>query len=656
MRGAVAGILMLGMGLDSAAAGAAPTRALVILVNFPDAVSSIPADEYRRFFNDVAYSGPNASRSVRSYLLEASNGRADIEFTVTDWITVPNRVAQYVALDPGSLPNDGPIALLRDAVATLGRQGFDFRPYDNDGDGRVDLLGIVHRGSDPGFGTGTAPTWSTVPTLIPAAEVGGLRLERGWMITESDPALGTMTTLGGVLHEMVGHAMCGLPDLYGWLPGSWAQMWGGNAFRSTGFDAFSRHVCGWSRVVDINEVGALRLVPAEEGGEAYRLWIDPYRESEYFLLEFRKQTGLGQGLPGSGLLVWHVDLSADQSGFLRLEQADGRDDLSQTSGFGAADAGDPYPGATGNSAFTPTSIPSSHSRRGQPTGIRVENIVDDPVTGAMLVTVTPSSGLRGITLAYDETYPGYAWNWSPVGGNAPGERTAVRFTAPSAGSLVAVKLKYWGPPLSGAGLRFDLQVYADFLPGRVLPAQALRALEGNLAALAAEDNWYTIPLSAPLEVQAGESFVVDVGWEAPMVSIDYPGRNDGRSFYRAPSAGAYTPMPYDLRLRTLIETGEHEAPATPVYRDGVLALPRVGWPEALVDATAVSLRLAPDGRWDLAGFVLDRYVLGNARATFRGGVVSIPRVSAPGEGASYVDVGFRLDVDGRLSLISGRRE
>jgi hypothetical protein len=484
-------------------------------------------------------------------------------------------------------------------------------------------------------------------------EVNGLRLERAWMITESDPALGTMTTLGGVLHEMVGHALCGLPDLYGWLPGAWAQMWGGNAFAPTGFDALGRQVCGWSRVVDATAPGTVRLAPADAGGQVYRLWMDPYRESEYLLLEFRRQAGVDQGLPGAGLLIWHVDLGADQSTFLRLLQADGRDDLSDTSGFGAADAGDPYPGTTGNTALTPTSTPASHSRRGLPTGIRVEQIAHDPATGTMVATVTPATGLRGITLAYDETYPGHAWNWSPPAGHAPGERTAVQFTTPSAGRLVAVKLKYWGPPLPPAGLGFDAAVHDDFLPGRVLPGTPLRRVQGNLAA---QDFWYTIPVSPPLDLQAGQPFVVDLGWAEPMIAVDHPGRSDGRSFYRSPDASAYTSVPYDLRVRALIETTDHEAPGVPAYRDGVLALPRVTWPDALVDPAAVTLRLAADGRWDLAGFVLDRYVLDRAGAVFAGGVVSIPRVSLPDAGIAYLDVGFRLDPDGRLTLISGRRE
>ncbi|MBI5936727.1 MAG: M6 family metalloprotease domain-containing protein [Betaproteobacteria bacterium] len=648
--------LAFAMALVCGAVMAAPTRALVILVNFPDAVSTVPAEQYRLFFNDPAYSAANAPKSVRGWLFEASRGKADIQFTVTDWLTLPHDVAHYRALDAGNLPNDGPIALLNDAVDALDRQGFDFRPYDNDGDGRIDLLGLVHRGSDPAFGTGIAPTWSTVPNLDPPIEVDGVRAERAWMITESDPAFGTMTTLGGVIHEMVGHALCGLPDLYNWLPGSWAQMWGGNAFRPLGFDAFSRHACDWGRVVDIDAPSSLRLTPASEGGEAYRIWIDPYRESEYFLLEYRKQGGLDQGLPGSGLLIWHVDLSADQSNFLRLEQADGRDDLRDTSGFGAADAGDPYPGTAGNRAFTPTSTPDSRSRRGQATGIRIENVEPDPASGGVTVAVTPASKLSGITLAYDQAYPGFAWNWRPSAGNVVGERTAVRFTTPSAGRLIALKLKYWGPPFSGTGPQYDLAVYGDFLPGNTLPAQPMRRVQGRLEASAGSDNWFTVTLASPLEVSAGESFVVDLGWDAPMIAIDYTGKNDGRSYYRAPEAGAYSPMAHDLRIRALIDTGEHEAPGLATFQDGVLTLPRVAIDQSLVDATSVRLKLAGDGRWDMLGYTLDRYVLGNAASVYKDGVLTVSRVQAPAEASSYLDITFQIGSDGRFTLSGGRRE
>lgn len=656
MRLVTWGILAAWLALAQLPAQAASQRALVMLVNFPDAISNVAADEYRRFFNDAEYAAANASASVRTYLRTVSGGQADYEFTVTDWIVLPQPVAYYTALDPGGQPSDGPVALLRDAVAALDRQGFDFAPYDNDGDGRIDLLGLVHRGSDPAFGSGLAPTWSTVPNLMPSIAVDGVGVERAWMITESDPAFGTMTTLGGVVHEMVGHAICGLPDLYDWLPAAWAQMWGGHPFTPTGFDAFSRHRCGWARIVDAVAAREVRLLPADAGGEAVRLWIDPYRESEFFLLEYRRPNGIDAGLPGAGLLIWHVDLGAGQSEFIRLEQADGRDDLANTAGYGAADAGDPFPGSTGNTRFAAETTPGSQARDGSETGIRVENIRAEADGAAMLAALVPAGTLKGITLAYDETYPRFGWNWAPAVGNAVGERVAVRFTTSVAGRLVALRLQYWGAPFDAVGApRYDIAVYRDFLSGNLLDGAPLRRAAGSLAVAAGAGDWYTVALDTPLDVTAGESFVVDLGWDAPMVAIDYPGRNDGRSYYRAPDAAAYAALSYDLRLRARIETTAHAAAEVPSYRARRLLLPRVDIAGAAFQATAAELLLAADGRWDLGAYVADPYVIDMDGARFSDGLVSVPRVLSPDEAAEYGEVAFRYDADGRFTLIGGAR-
>lgn len=121
-------------------------------------------------------------------------------------------------------------------------------------------------------------------------------------------------------------------------------------------------------------------------------------------IAFKSKIKLWTSLPGTGLLIWHVDLNADQKNFLKLEQADGRDDLVDTFNFGAADSSDPFPGTSANQQFTDTTTPNSKSRAGETTGIKVEQInqlSDNTITAL----ITPSSQLNGTTLSYDETYP-----------------------------------------------------------------------------------------------------------------------------------------------------------------------------------------------------------------------------------------------------------
>jgi immune inhibitor A len=633
-------------------------NALVILVNFQDAKSTILREQYHQLFNAENYSTPNAALSVRSYVKEVSRDAVDLQVTVTDWITLPHEVAYYEAKDGGEI-SEGPETMVRDAIELLKGQAFDFTPYDNDGDGRADLIGLVHRGSNPQYGTGRAPDWSTVPIFNPEITAGSVTINRAWMITDSNSAFGTMTTIGGLLHEMVGHTLCNVPDLNDWLPGSWGQMYGGNAFNPTQYSAYTKQGCGWVKVIDIESTGSVAISPVEESGKVYRLWIDPYRDSEYFLLEYRKRTGVDQSLPASGLLIWHVDHFADQSNFLRLEQADGRDDLAQTFGFGAADATDPFTGVSGNNSFTPETTPSSASRSGQNTGIRVDGITKSMLSDEIMTEITPANTLSGITLKYDESYPLFAWNWFPPGGNKQGERVAVRFASPSSGSLKKVKLNLRGPPPSvDSPMGYDLKVYHEFLTGNILPEQPRHELQGQITS-EGENEWYTIELDTPLAIVAGETFIIDIAWSDPMVSIDYIGRTSGNSFYRAPGESAYISIPYDVRLRALIDTTDHTAQPQPVYQNNILTIPRVAIDQLLFDYTAITMKMSDDGRWDVLGFTPDQYAIAETAVQFGSGVLAIPRVAvnlSEGVTLNYVDVRFIAGPDGRFDLVSGRPE
>jgi hypothetical protein len=111
--------------------------------------------------------------------------------------------------------------------------------------------------------------------------------------------------------------------------------------------------------------------------------------AEYWLVENRQPAGFDQHLHASGLLVWHVDEEVIRSSLgntggtggnavrgLVLEEADGMGQLLQdpsTTG-NAGDAGDPFPGESGNTVFDAGSTPSSTSNTGRSTMIEVSSI------------------------------------------------------------------------------------------------------------------------------------------------------------------------------------------------------------------------------------------------------------------------------------------
>lgn len=118
-------------------------------------------------------------------------------------------------------------------------------------------------------------------------------------------------------------------------------------------------------------------------------WRETSPPAEYFLVEHRTRSGFDAYLHGEGLLIWHAESSTARSVLgnsggstglqargLVLEEADGRYDLLKSPGAGGnqGDAGDPWPGSTGNRAFTTTSSPSSRDNSGRETPASVTGI------------------------------------------------------------------------------------------------------------------------------------------------------------------------------------------------------------------------------------------------------------------------------------------
>ena len=203
--------------------------------------------------------------------------------------------------------------------------------------------------------------------------------------------------IGTAAHEF-GHALS-LPDLYDTQQitqgiGEWGLMGSGN-FTSprspTRMEAWSLNELGWLSLQALTSSGTYALDPAAlSRTAAYVRPPGPNPRGEYFLIENRqggsagladsamitrhcRRSGQPDSCPG-GLLIWHADSSKIVvSGFhednsvnaglvhgLVLEEADGLRQLwCGSGGCNRGDAGDPYPGVTGNTAFVYRTNPNA---------------------------------------------------------------------------------------------------------------------------------------------------------------------------------------------------------------------------------------------------------------------------------------------------------
>ena len=181
----------------------------------------------------------------------------------------------------------------------------------------------------------------------------------------------TQCAIGTFCHEF-GHVL-GLPDWYDtsennkYTIGDWSIMSSGNYNNKSrtppSYNAYERFYLGWLKPQQLMNEGMYQLAPLTLNNEAYLIATSTHNleqknpnPSEFFILENRQQVGWDEPyMPGTGMLVWHVDYSAykwnqntanvkDPMG-LHLEEAKGRRNTAAMT--------DPYPGTGNVTSFIP---------------------------------------------------------------------------------------------------------------------------------------------------------------------------------------------------------------------------------------------------------------------------------------------------------------
>ncbi len=378
----------------SAAADRAPLRGtlnvVVVLVDFDDQEMTLDADHFRElFFSEKVL--PHGS--VKDYFHEVSHGLIDIAGEVVGPYRLPLSMATYAHGESGTgmaLANARTMAF---DAAVAADPDVDFDPYDNDNNGFVDAFIVVHAGTGAEV-TGSADDIWSHKWVLPEGEFqADSKKIYAYLTVPEDSKIGVCC------HEL-GHLLFGWPDLYDTDGtssglGDWCLMASGSWNAGGDIPAHPSAWCkvnqGWVNVVTQRTTATVPISDVKSGQTVYRLWKDGGGGVEYFLLENRQKSGYDSELPGAGLLVYHVDDStASNSNELHykvgLVQADGLKELE--SGADQGDPGDPYPGSTGNVAFSGTSNPSSHSYAGVQTCVSVTGIAPSGPTMSVNLAVS----------------------------------------------------------------------------------------------------------------------------------------------------------------------------------------------------------------------------------------------------------------------------
>lgn len=406
---------------------------LAILIKSKDIASTYDSTR----FQDLLFSkGTHSTGSLRDYFTEVSNNKFDVQGDVFGFYTASQDYSYYVDGQSGlgDYPKNA-VRLVEEAVDAADSAGVNFADYDNDKDGEVEGVWIVHQGVGAEGASSSTDIWSHKWDIVSgggtARTYDGVRINNYIMQPETN-AKGGLIEIGVFCHEF-GHLL-GLPELYDtdysscgngiydlMSGGAWGDVDKKHPESPAHLSAWSKYYLGWANVYDWTSVeGGRTLAQVETGNEIVKIDVEG-SVKEYFLLCNRRKTGFDKYLPGEGLLIWHVDENridvnmkkgklndSESAQSISLMEADGQFNLREgtDSGGNDGDAGDYFPGTTGNTSFTSTSNPSSNKNNGERSGVSIRYIdIDSPsLVTFSLGSAGPSVASVGGTFCYPNPF------------------------------------------------------------------------------------------------------------------------------------------------------------------------------------------------------------------------------------------------------------
>jgi M6 family metalloprotease-like protein len=397
-------------------------KVLVLLVDFPDQPYTYTAADFASLFfgpaNSVKSFYEQASRS--NFTLSPAEETSGVADGVVGWLRM-----SYNHINTGQNTSLANVQLAKDALVAANPY-VNYASFDTDHNGYISTnelhIIVIVAGYEASYNTNSPSVWGHRSSIYGIANppldgvyVGNSTFGGGYA-QFGEKHGDHIATIGIMAHEL-GHDIT-WPDLYDTSlvtegVGEWSIMGSGSWDNVAGYpgsspalpDAWLRWYQGWQTPVEIKGMSiGVTLDPIETTGNSYLLGANPdgvdwnfYVESgvgEYFLVENRQKIGYDGGLPGCGLLIWHIDESkianntANQGThpLVFLEQADGLNHL--MSGYNRGDAGDAFPGSLNKTSFTNLTNPNSNLYSGSDSGTRLFNIISTPSVCSL---ATPAS-------------------------------------------------------------------------------------------------------------------------------------------------------------------------------------------------------------------------------------------------------------------------
>ncbi len=311
-------------------------RQLVILVAFAD--RSFKDDEtttmelWDKIFNTKNLTEAPYKGSVHDYFFAQSYSQLNLTFDL-QYVQLSENCEKYrswdTRYDDPADNDDNSQYLVQDIMEVLKTRDIDWSLYDWDGDGYVNQLLIVYAGEGMNDGGGKNSIWPHQWWLSehlkdhqPDVYCDPVNVNYGDKdyLVDSYCAIeeigGSYVSFGTICHE---YSHCfGFPDFYNSATryvGAWDLMddgnYNGGGYCPPGYSAHERMLMGWLDITELSEPTVINdLGSLEEQSQAYLIRNDGYA-NEYYIVENRQQTGWDQYLPGSGIVIFHIDYDED---------------------------------------------------------------------------------------------------------------------------------------------------------------------------------------------------------------------------------------------------------------------------------------------------------------------------------------------------------
>lgn len=369
-------------------------RILVILMEFPDKKFTKKKIDFENLFNQDNYREDGAKGSVKDYFIRSSYGQMVLSCDVFGPYQTSKAMSAYGGNKLIGGGDKDPTALFEEAINKVADE-IDLLKYDGDKDGYVDNVHIVYSGYGEEAGGPTSAIWAHEGSFVRPYEIQGVKIDRYSCAPELRSNSGTgISRIGPHCHE-IGHAL-GAMDFYDtnysdggqYLgTGDWDLMasgsWNNDGITPADINPFVKaYNYGWIDLHNLPE-GNVTISPSYIDKENYYMINNL---EDIYIFENRSPLEYNDGLPGKGLLIFHIhpdidnvanniNVSSPQMCYVVCASNKKDGSMSSANDYGDINsAGCPFPGSSQNNSFSALSFPRAFWWNGDNCNISIHNI------------------------------------------------------------------------------------------------------------------------------------------------------------------------------------------------------------------------------------------------------------------------------------------